>query len=351
MTAAHAWLALTAVLAGLGAHMLVFDLLGNLVIASAGALLMWPTTAHPNPADLPLIWALVDMTKDDPLAPFAMQPLKCYHFNADGTAAIAYRTRLGYAVVSGDPIGDETRFAELVADFAAMCHTRGWRLVVLGCSQRRLDLWADATVLGQSLRAVPIGRDVVIDVATFDMVGRKYRNLRQAVQRTQNFGVTTEVVSEQGLDDRRLAELAEVLLGSPQRSAHRARVLDVPRRRSRGSVSRGAVDRRPRQTRAGAGLSPVRDRRAWQRGVTRRAVAAPGRAQRYRRAAVGRHDRVGPRQRGAAAVVGVRGVPGDLQRQEPGQDLQPGLHGDPPGRRADCARIAIPLPAQIPRAG
>ena len=216
VTAAHAWLALTAVLAGLGAHMLVFDLLGNLVIASAGALLMWPTAAHPNPADLPRIWALVDMTTGDPLAPFAMQPLKCYHFNADGTAAIAYRTRLGYAVVSGDPIGDETRFAELVADFSAMCHTRGWRLVVLGCSQRRLELWADATVLGQSLRAVPIGRDVVIDVATFDMVGRKYRNLRQAVQRTQNFGVTTEVVSEQGLDDRRLAELAELLLGSPR---------------------------------------------------------------------------------------------------------------------------------------
>lgn len=215
VTAAHAWLALVAVLAGLGAHVLVFDLLGNLLIASAGAVLMWPTTARPDPADLPRIWALVKVTEGDPLAPFAMQDLKCYHFTADGTAAIAYRTRMGYAVVSGDPIGDETRFAELVADFAAMCHTRGWRLVVLGCSQRRLDLWADATVLGQTLRAVPIGRDVVVDVTTFDMVGRKYRNLRQAVQRTQNFGITTEVVSEQGLDGRVLAELTEVLLASP----------------------------------------------------------------------------------------------------------------------------------------
>jgi lysylphosphatidylglycerol synthetase-like protein (DUF2156 family) len=35
------------------------------------------------------------------------------------------------------------------------------------------------------------------------------------VQRTQNFGVTTEVVSEQDLDDRTLAELTEVLLASP----------------------------------------------------------------------------------------------------------------------------------------
>jgi len=215
VTAAHAWLALAAVLAGLGAHMLVFDLLGNMIIVSAGGLLMWPTEARPNPDELPRIWALVDMTKGDPLAPFAMQDMKCYHFNVDGTAAIAYRTRMGYAVVAGDPVGDETRFAELVADFAAMCHGRGWRLVVLGCSRQRLDLWADAAALGQSLRAVPIGRDVVIDVATFDMVGRKYRNLRQAVQRTQNFGITTEVVSEQGLDGRLRAELTEVLQASP----------------------------------------------------------------------------------------------------------------------------------------
>jgi lysylphosphatidylglycerol synthetase-like protein (DUF2156 family) len=215
VTAAHAWLALVAVLAGLGAHVLVFDLFGNLLIASAGAVLMWPTGARPNPADLHRIWALVDVTKRDPIAPFAMGPLKCYHFSADGTAAIAYRTRIGYAVVSGDPIGDERRFAEVVAEFAAICQTRGWRLVVLGCSQRRLELWTDVTVLGQSLRPVPIGRDVVIDVATFDMVGRRYRNLRQAVQRTQNFGVTTEVVYEQDLDDRRLAELTEVLLASP----------------------------------------------------------------------------------------------------------------------------------------
>jgi lysylphosphatidylglycerol synthetase-like protein (DUF2156 family) len=216
VTAAHAWLALAALVAGLGAHMLVFDLSGNLLIASAGALLMWPTAARPNHTDAHRIWRLVERTNGDPLAPFAMQDMKCYHFNADFTAALAYRTRMGYAVVSGDPIGDDTRFAELVADFAAMCHSRGWRIVVLGCSQRRLNLWADATVLGQVLRAVPIGRDVVIDVTTFDMVGRKYRNLRQAVQRTQNFGVTTEVVSEQGLDGRLLAELAEVLLASPK---------------------------------------------------------------------------------------------------------------------------------------
>jgi lysylphosphatidylglycerol synthetase-like protein (DUF2156 family) len=216
VTAAHASLAMMLLLAGLAAEVLVLDALGNVLIAAAGAVLVWPTTARPNPADLPRIWALVSATTEDPLAPFAMNSRKCHHFNRDGTAAIAYRTRLGYAVVSGDPIGDETRFRELVADFGAMCHARGWRVVVLGCSERRVTLWTDANLPGKTLRAVPIGRDVVIDVTDFDMTGRRYRNLRQAVQRTKNAGMTTEVVGEQDLDPGLLAELTELVHSSPK---------------------------------------------------------------------------------------------------------------------------------------
>ena len=197
---------------------LAFDLPGNLLLVSSAVVLMLPTSACPNPADLPRVFALVNATRGDPLAPFAMQASKCYHFNADGTAAIAYRTRLGYAVVSGDPIGDDARFTALVADFAAMCHTRGWRIVVLGCSERRVNLWTNTAVLGRKLTAIPIGRDVVIDVATFDMFGRKYSNLTGTVQRIRNFGVTTEVVDERGLNDLLLAELTEVILASPSGS-------------------------------------------------------------------------------------------------------------------------------------
>jgi lysylphosphatidylglycerol synthetase-like protein (DUF2156 family) len=216
VTAAHATAAMVVLIAGLSAVFLAFDVLGNLLMVAAAVVLMWPTSVRPNPADLPRVCALVNATAGDPLAPFAMHAQKCFHFSEDGAAAIAYRTRLGFAVVSGDPIGDDTRFAGLVADFAAMCHTRGWRIVVLGCAERRVALWSDATMVGQKLKAVPIGRDVVIDVATFDMVGRKYRNLRQAVQRTHNVGVTTEVVDEQALDDGLLSDLTDVVLSSPK---------------------------------------------------------------------------------------------------------------------------------------
>jgi lysylphosphatidylglycerol synthetase-like protein (DUF2156 family) len=219
VTALHATFAVLVLFAGLGAHVLSFDLLGDVLIAASGLALMWPTSVRPRTDDLPRVWALINATSGDPLAPFAMQTGKCYHFSADGTAALAYRTRIGYAVVSGDPIGDEAQFPQLVADFAAMCHTRGWRIVVLACGERCLDLWSEPAVLGQSLRAIPIGRDVVIDVAEFEMVGRKFRNLRQAVKRTHNFGVTTEIVAEQELDDERLAELTDVVRTSP-RGAH-----------------------------------------------------------------------------------------------------------------------------------
>ena len=106
-------------------------------------------------------------------------------------------------------------FRELVADFAA--YVSYPRLANRGGGVQRAaaQLWNDPAVLGQSLRPVPIGRDVVIDVSSFDMVGRKFRNLRQAVQRTHNCGITTEIVAEQELNDGQLAELTEVVRASP----------------------------------------------------------------------------------------------------------------------------------------
>jgi lysylphosphatidylglycerol synthetase-like protein (DUF2156 family) len=215
VTATHATAAALFLLAGLGSHVLAFDLLGDLLIASSGMVLMWPMASRPRPRDLPRAWRLINATTADPLAPFAMQTGKSYHFTPAGTAALAYRTRMGYAVVGGDPIGAEGQFRELVADFAAMCHTHGWRIAVVGCSERRLGLWNDPAVLGQPLRAIPIGRDVVVDVSGFDMAGRKFRNLRQAVKRTHNSGITTEIVAERALTAEQLAELTDIVRASP----------------------------------------------------------------------------------------------------------------------------------------
>ncbi len=264
VTAAHATAAMMVLFGGLGARLLSYDFVGNLLVAGTGLVLMWPTTSRPQPDELPQVWRLVNTTERDALAPFAMQSSKSHYFSADGSAAIAYRTRLGFATVSGDPIGDETWFPQLVADFAAMCHSRGWRIFVLGCSERRLPLWRNDAVVGQRMRVLPVGRDVVIDVATFDMVGRKYRNLRQAVQRTHNFGITTEVVAEQDVDDRLQAELAQVLFASHSGA-----------RTERGfsMILDGALERRY----PGIQLIIARDRFGRVQGFHRYAIAGAGR--------------------------------------------------------------------------
>jgi lysylphosphatidylglycerol synthetase-like protein (DUF2156 family) len=219
VTMGHAAAAVVVMLTGLGAHLLSFQLFGDGLVAGAGMVLTWPVPSRRDTAVLARVWALIEATHGDPLAPFAMQSLKSYYFNAEGTAAIAYCARLGLAVVSGDPIGQRSDFPKLVSDFAAICRSRGWRIVVLGCSEQWLGLWSNPALIGQSLRPVPIGRDVVIDVRRFNTAGRKYRNLRQAVQRTHNIGITTEVTSEQQLDDTLVEELAEVLYVS-HRGAH-----------------------------------------------------------------------------------------------------------------------------------
>ncbi|MFC9787316.1 bifunctional lysylphosphatidylglycerol flippase/synthetase MprF [Rhodococcus sp. NPDC127528] len=208
VTAAHAAAAAATVLAALMIQATGHSAIALTVLALSGLVLMWPASSRPQPERLPSVYALVDRTVADPLAPFAMHSLKSYFFAEDQSAAIGYHARLGVAVVGGDPIGDPGQFPALVTQFQRFCRERGWRIVVLGAGEGRRGLWE--TAVWPPLRAVPIGRDVVVEVGTFDMVGRRFRNLRQAVSRTRNAGLTTEVIAETDLPDELAAELREI---------------------------------------------------------------------------------------------------------------------------------------------
>ncbi|WP_127782709.1 phosphatidylglycerol lysyltransferase domain-containing protein [Rhodococcus sp. X156] len=190
--------------------------LGFIALALAGAVLVFPKTTKAAPEELGRVFALVNRSRDDPLAPFVMHSAKGYFFNSDGTAALGYRARLGIAAVAGDPVGERTDFADLIEEFQAHCRSNGWRVAVLAAGEYCAPLWSR-----HGLRTVPIGRDVVIDVASFTLQGRQWRNLRQAVQRTHNAGITTEVRSERGLDKETLAELRRLVASSDHRHANR----------------------------------------------------------------------------------------------------------------------------------
>ncbi|MFF0490613.1 bifunctional lysylphosphatidylglycerol flippase/synthetase MprF [Nocardia sp. NPDC004068] len=173
---------------------------GFVCLASTGFVLMLPQGSRPQPDQRCRIAALVDRTVADPLAPFALHSAKSYFFNAAATAAIGYRTRFGIAVVAGDPVGDRAEFAGLIREFSEFAGKQGWRIAILGASPELSELWRTRATDHHGLHAIPIGRDVVVQVGEFDMVGRKFRNLRQAVSRTRNFGVSTEIRYERELE-------------------------------------------------------------------------------------------------------------------------------------------------------
>ena len=196
-------------------------------VAAAGAVAGLPRRPPP-PADADdrrHVWALVNGTSGDTLAPFVLRTDKSYVFSEDRQAAVAFRVRLGTAIASGDPVGAPASYAAAVEAFVQHADENGWRVAVLGAGPRSLPLWRR-----QGLWALSIGRDVRIDVPSFSLEGRRYRNLRQAVQRSRNAGVTTEIVSERDIDEALRAELLDVMTAAGKGTQTRgfAMILDEP---------------------------------------------------------------------------------------------------------------------------
>ncbi|MFG1999478.1 bifunctional lysylphosphatidylglycerol flippase/synthetase MprF [Spirillospora sp. NPDC048911] len=158
---------------------------------------------------------LVAHPGSDTLAPFALRRDKSYVFSSDGRAAIGYRVLFGIAVAGGDPVGDPRSHDAAIEAFLALTRRTGWRPAVLGASAGLLPSWG-------RLRSFGFGDEVIVRPEEFSLAGRQMRNVRQAVKRTRNVGVTSEILRED--------ELAPGL---------RERLLDVASRSLGGAAERG----------------------------------------------------------------------------------------------------------------
>jgi lysylphosphatidylglycerol synthetase-like protein (DUF2156 family) len=178
---------------------------------AAGAVVGLPRRA-PGPgsdAERVRVAGLVDNTTGDALAPFALRSDKSYVFSPDRTAAVAYKVRFGTAVASGDPVGNAASHEAAIESFLSLTERNGWRPTVLGAGEKTTDIWR-----GHGMKGLCIGREVVLDVPAFSLAGRHNRNLRQAVSRATNAGVTTAIVPERSLDPAMRAALMDVARGA-----------------------------------------------------------------------------------------------------------------------------------------
>jgi lysyl-tRNA synthetase class 2 len=138
---------------------------------------------------------LVSTYGRDSLSFFALRRDKSFFFSPTRRAFLAYRVVSGAALVSGDPVGDESEFDALLEEFRRVVHARGWRLAILGAS---LEGVARYHRLG--LRAIPLGNEAVLRPAAFSIEGRSIRKVRQSVSRLAKAGYTFRIVAPGEVD-------------------------------------------------------------------------------------------------------------------------------------------------------
>ena len=147
---------------------------------------------HPAPAaERAEVARLLDRPDADTVDPFVLRCDKSYVFSSDRRAAIGYRYVGGVGLASGDPVGHPDAFQDAVARFLEVCDSHGWRPAVYGTRWDRAWLYDSF-----GLRSFYIGDEAIIDVAGFTLEGPPMRAVRQPVNRTHNFGVTTEICRE-----------------------------------------------------------------------------------------------------------------------------------------------------------
>ena len=168
-----------------------------------------PLKAEADDANFQRVRRLVAVSERDPLAPFALRPDKSYVFSPDGAAAVGYKTKVGLAVASGDPVGAAEAWAAAIDAFVLEARSRRLRIAVLGAGERALPMWQR-----YGLGHVAIGRDVVVHRCEFSVQGRRFRNLRQAIQRSRNAGVTVEFHREGDLRPEQVLELRGLMMRS-----------------------------------------------------------------------------------------------------------------------------------------
>jgi len=127
---------------------------------------------------------------------------------------VAYGVRLRTAVASGDPLGAPDSWPAAIAAFVTMARARRLRVAVIATGERARPLWTE-----YGLWAVPIGRDVVVRRGEFDPQGRRFRNLRQAVQRSRNCGVSVCFVREDEADAATVTAIRALMRATRQNDA------------------------------------------------------------------------------------------------------------------------------------
>ena len=148
--------------------------------------------------------ALVDEWGWDTLAPFALRGDRSWFFSSDGRAMIAYGYLGGFALGSGDPIGDPASVPLVVDEFIEHCRHHGWQPAFLAAREIDVPFYAE-----RGFRDFYLGDEAVLDCRRFDLDGPGMGPVRQSVRRVES-GHRFELLSEATAGPELAARLNEI---------------------------------------------------------------------------------------------------------------------------------------------
>ncbi|HEY5882615.1 MAG TPA: DUF2156 domain-containing protein [Nakamurella sp.] len=151
-------------------------------------------------------------------------PENRHMITADGQGYLAFRKHAGVAVALGDPVGPPGSTAGIIGDFIAMCDKAALVPYVFSCGRETTRV-TDA--LGWS--SAQVAEDNLIDLPTLEFKGKKWQDVRTALNKAPKEGVTfrmvtladepwsmvrqVEELSQQWLGDKELPEMGFTLGG------------------------------------------------------------------------------------------------------------------------------------------
>ncbi|WP_052708878.1 rhomboid family intramembrane serine protease [Streptomyces sp. NRRL S-495] len=110
-----------------------------------------------------------------------------YWFDEEGRAAVAYRVLNTVALTTGDPFGDPAARDRAVAGFARYCDARGWTPCFYSVTPQTR---AAAGELGW--RSLQVAEDTVVALPDLAFTGRKWQDIRTALNKAGKQGITAE---------------------------------------------------------------------------------------------------------------------------------------------------------------
>ena len=151
-------------------------------------------------------------------------PENRHMITADGQGYLAFRKHAGVAVALGDPVGPPGSTAGIIDDFVAMCDKAALVPYIFSCGRNTVDA---TTALGWS--AAQVAEDNLIDLPALEFKGKKWQDVRTALNKAPKEGVTfrmvtladepwsmvrqVEELSQQWLGDKELPEMGFTLGG------------------------------------------------------------------------------------------------------------------------------------------